>query len=160
MFRASCAHHQEVKIVLHSLWYHHTYKYVCCGFCMKHFPLSEEMREIWPEMYIGLHENTRYSSPISMKLEFSRQFFEKYTFVKFLENGPVGAELFHADRRTDDMTKLIIPFRNFAYALNNLNATNNNLAYSLYECHIHTLSRYGKYRLRLFELDTEENIWS
>ena len=24
MFRALCAHHQEVKIVLHSLWYHHT----------------------------------------------------------------------------------------------------------------------------------------
>ena len=25
MFRALCAHHQEVKITLHSLWYHHTY---------------------------------------------------------------------------------------------------------------------------------------
>ena len=24
MFRALCAHHQQVKIVLHSLWYHHT----------------------------------------------------------------------------------------------------------------------------------------
>ena len=24
MFRATCAHHQEVKIVLYSLWYHHT----------------------------------------------------------------------------------------------------------------------------------------
>ena len=24
MFRALCVHHQEVKIVLHSLWYHHT----------------------------------------------------------------------------------------------------------------------------------------
>ena len=24
MFRASCAHRQEVKIVLYSLWYHHT----------------------------------------------------------------------------------------------------------------------------------------
>ena len=23
-----CAHHQEVKIALHSLWYHHTYR---CG---------------------------------------------------------------------------------------------------------------------------------
>jgi hypothetical protein len=28
---------------------------------------------------------------------------------------PVGAELFHADRRTD-MTKLIVAFRNFAKA--------------------------------------------
>ena len=24
MFRALCAHHQEVKIALHSLWYYHT----------------------------------------------------------------------------------------------------------------------------------------
>jgi len=24
MFRALCAHHQEVKIVLHSVWYCHT----------------------------------------------------------------------------------------------------------------------------------------
>jgi len=26
MFRAPCAHHQEVKIALHNLWYHHTYR--------------------------------------------------------------------------------------------------------------------------------------
>jgi len=24
MFRALCAHHQEVKVVLYSIWYHHT----------------------------------------------------------------------------------------------------------------------------------------
>jgi len=24
MFRAVCAHHQEVEIVLYSIWYHHT----------------------------------------------------------------------------------------------------------------------------------------
>ena len=27
MFRAPCAHRQEDKIVLYSLWYHHTYRY-------------------------------------------------------------------------------------------------------------------------------------
>jgi len=27
MFRATCAHRQEVKIVLYSLWYHHTYRW-------------------------------------------------------------------------------------------------------------------------------------
>ena len=35
---------------------------------------------------------------------------------------PVGAELFHADRRTDgqtDMTKIIVAFRNFANAPKN-----------------------------------------
>jgi hypothetical protein len=40
-----------------------------------------------------------------------------------MKNRLVGAELFHADRRTEeqldrrtDMTKLIVAFRNFAYA--------------------------------------------
>jgi len=27
MFRAPCAHHQEVKIVLYSIWYRHTYRW-------------------------------------------------------------------------------------------------------------------------------------
>ena len=36
MFRAPCAHHQEVKFVLYSLWYNHTYRWpsraqVCSG---------------------------------------------------------------------------------------------------------------------------------
>jgi len=26
LFRALCAHHQEVKIVLYSIWYHHNYR--------------------------------------------------------------------------------------------------------------------------------------
>jgi hypothetical protein len=50
-----------------------------------------------------------------MKLEFSRQIFEKYTNIKFHENPPVGAELFRVDRRTE-MTKIIVAFRNFANA--------------------------------------------
>jgi len=28
MFRALCTHHQEVKIVLYSIWYHHTYRWL------------------------------------------------------------------------------------------------------------------------------------
>ena len=50
-----------------------------------------------------------------MKLEFSRQIFEKSSDIKFNKN-PVGAELFHADRRQADMTKLIVAFRSFANA--------------------------------------------
>jgi hypothetical protein len=46
-----------------------------------------------------------------MKLEFSRQIFKKSSILKIL---PVGAELFHADGRTD--MKLIVAFRNFANA--------------------------------------------
>jgi len=29
MFRALCAHHQVVKIVLYSIWYHHTCRWPC-----------------------------------------------------------------------------------------------------------------------------------
>jgi len=28
MFGAPCTHRQEVKIVLYSLWYHHTYRWI------------------------------------------------------------------------------------------------------------------------------------
>jgi hypothetical protein len=54
------------------------------------------------KMYIGLHVKYRcYSCRIVMKLEFSLQFFEKYSNIKFHEIRPVGAELFHVDRWTD-----------------------------------------------------------
>jgi len=36
-----------------------------------------------------------------MQLEFSRQIFEKYSYIKFNEVRTVGAELFHEDGRTD-----------------------------------------------------------
>jgi len=57
-------------------------------------------------MYIGLHVSTRYFSSISKKLDFSRVFFssEKYSNIKLHENPSIGAELFHADRRTDGQT--------------------------------------------------------
>jgi len=50
-----------------------------------------------------------------MKTEFSGQILDKYSNAKLLENPPVVAELFHADRRTD-MMKLIVAFRNFVNA--------------------------------------------
>jgi len=28
---STCAHHQEVKIVLYSIWYHHTYRWPSIG---------------------------------------------------------------------------------------------------------------------------------
>jgi len=30
---STCAHHQEVKIALHSLWYHHTYRCIRNRYC-------------------------------------------------------------------------------------------------------------------------------
>jgi hypothetical protein len=58
---------------------------------------------------------TRYSCPILMKLKFSRETFKKYSNIKFHDNPLVGAELFHADWRTD-MAKLTVAFRNFMKA--------------------------------------------
>ena len=49
----------------------------------------------------------RYSCWISVKLEFSVQILEKYPHTQlFMKTTPMGAELLHADRRTD-MTKLL-----------------------------------------------------
>jgi hypothetical protein len=55
-------------------------------------------------MYIGLHVKYRYCCQILMKLEFSVQIFEKYLHIRLRENRPMGAELFHEDRRTDVQT--------------------------------------------------------
>jgi hypothetical protein len=44
-----------------------------------------------------------------MKLDFFLPIFEKYSVINLMKIRPVGAELFHADERTDrqtDMTKL------------------------------------------------------
>jgi len=60
-------------------------------------------------------QSTSYSCHILIELEFSRQFFEKYSNVKFNEIRQVGAESFHADGRRD-VTKLIVTFRNFENA--------------------------------------------
>jgi hypothetical protein len=56
-----------------------------------------------------------------MNLEVSRQILEKKKVIKFNEIPPVGAELFHAEWRTDgqtdrhtDITMQIVVFRNFA----------------------------------------------
>jgi len=52
---------------------------------------------------------------IVLKLEFSRQIFEK-DISNFMKIHPVGAELFHTDGETNrrtDTTKLIVAFRNF-----------------------------------------------
>jgi hypothetical protein len=53
-----------------------------------------------------------------MKLEFSRQIFEKTQITSFIKIRPVGAELLHADGQTD-MKKLIVAFRNFVNASKN-----------------------------------------
>jgi hypothetical protein len=59
-------------------------------------------------MYVGFHVTVRYSCQILVKLEFSRQIFQKYPHVEFNENplsgGRVG--LFgQTDGQTDGQTE-------------------------------------------------------
>jgi len=54
-----------------------------------------------------------------MKLEFSRQIFNNAQISDSMKTLPVGAEMFHADRRMV-MMKLIVTFRSFGYAPKNV----------------------------------------
>jgi hypothetical protein len=74
-------------------------------------------------VYLHLHEEYSLLYQISIKPEFSRQTFEKYSNMKFHENPSIGRRVVHADGRRGrqidrqtDMTKLIATFRNFANA--------------------------------------------
>jgi len=60
-----------------------------------------------------------------MKLEFSRQIFEKYTNIKFHENLPNGSRIFPCGWTGGhtDITKLIVAFRNIANVPKNLYIT-------------------------------------
>jgi hypothetical protein len=65
-------------------------------------------------------QSTRYSYHVVIKIEFSRQIFEKYSNMKFHENPSSGNRVLcgRADGQTD-MMKLTVAFRNFANALQN-----------------------------------------
>ena len=54
-----------------------------------------------------------------MKLDFSRQIFEKNLNIKVRQNSFRGVELFHADGQTD-MTKLIVAVGYFANTPNEI----------------------------------------
>jgi hypothetical protein len=64
-------------------------------------------------MYIDLHESTVYPCQILIKLEFSRQIFEKKKtqISNFMKIRRVGADLFHADGRTDIHNEAIVGAR-------------------------------------------------
>jgi hypothetical protein len=63
-------------------------------------------------------QSTHYSCQIVMKLEISIQIFEECSNISFMTIHPVGAELFHADRRTD-RTQLMVDFLIFSDAPKN-----------------------------------------
>jgi hypothetical protein len=52
-------------------------------------------------MYVSVHIKYPLSYQILMKLEFSRETFEKYCNIKFMKIHPLGAALFHKDGQTD-----------------------------------------------------------
>jgi hypothetical protein len=76
-------------------------------------------------------QSTRYSCRTLMKVEFSVNFSKNSQISNFMKISPVGAELFHTDRRTNGRTgmwKLIVALRNFTNAPKknkDLRATNN-----------------------------------
>jgi hypothetical protein len=59
--------------------------------------------------------STRHSSRIWIKLEFSRQIFEKYPNIKFHQNPSSESGVVPCDGRTD-MTELTVAFPNFSKA--------------------------------------------
>jgi hypothetical protein len=73
------------------------------------------------ELYVGLHvKYPLFLSDFNKTWNFSKN----PQLSDFMETRPVGAELFHADGRTDrqtDTTKLLVALRNFAKAPNNIN---------------------------------------
>jgi hypothetical protein len=57
-----------------------------------------------------------------MKLEFSRQVFEKNIHISyFMKTRSVAAQVFRTDRQMADMTKVIVAFRDFAHTPKNDN---------------------------------------
>ena len=79
--------------------------------------LRRNERDIFTNAHRPWREVSRYSCPILMKLEVSRQVFEKRWNTKFHQIRPVAGGFFHAERETEtDTSKLTFTFRNFANA--------------------------------------------
>jgi hypothetical protein len=62
--------------------------------------ISRTERDVIKNVYRSSCNVNRYSCPILMKLEFSRQIFYKRSILNLIKFRPVWGELFHADRRT------------------------------------------------------------
>ena len=72
-------------------------------------------------MYVSIHvKYLLFLLDFNETSIFLKERFSKHTPISnIMKIRPMGAELFHADRRTDgqtDMTQLIVTFRNFANA--------------------------------------------
>jgi hypothetical protein len=84
------------------------------------FLLQEELREIFLKMCIGLHvKYPVFLIGLLWNLNFHNRFSKNTQISNLMQIRPVGAELFHSDRRTD-MKKLIAAFPNFTNASKNV----------------------------------------
>ena len=65
--------------------------------------------------------STRYTCRILIKLEFSRQIFEKVSNIKFNQNSFSGSRVISCEQINErtDMTKLMVAFCNFGQANKN-----------------------------------------
>ena len=79
---STCAHHQEVKIVLHSLWYHHTYKCDDTRGCVIQFwpPADEHMCSKHVEAWNKTYCKTKI---LCIKLV---KYWDKYTYMHGQQN--------------------------------------------------------------------------
>ena len=65
---------------------------------------TEECDEILLQMYTGFHGKYPLLLQILMKLEFFDRFSKNIQISKLMKKCPVGAEMFHADGRTNGET--------------------------------------------------------
>ena len=80
------------------------------------FPILRRNERDMIKKYIGLHvKYPLFIVRFHWNLNFLDSFSKNTHISNFMKIRPVGAELFHADGRTD-MTKLIVAFRNFSKA--------------------------------------------
>jgi hypothetical protein len=70
-------------------------------------------------MYIGLHVKNSYSSKILIKIDFSRQIFEKYSNIEFHENPSNGIQVVPCGRTDRRHDKVIVALPNFTNVLKN-----------------------------------------
>ena len=84
--------------------------------CLKLFSFYEEFSEVVSCKNIGLHvKYPLFLSDFNQNLNFIDRFSKNNQISNFINFRPVGAELFHADGRTD-MTRPMVTLRNYANA--------------------------------------------